>query len=308
MTEQGFSVNAMYHSDNTALKGLPVSLFKGNILNKEDLLRVFSSCDIVINCAAIISIHGDPDGVVFKTNTEGPANVLEMAIKSGIKKIIHLSSVHAVVEEPFSIPFDEKRTYKKATAAVYDYSKALGEQFLLNTGNTNAPEVVILRPSAVIGPFDFKPSEMGKALIQFYDEKILALPEGGYNFVDVRDVVDSVIHAIEKGRNGQIYMLSGNYYTLKQLANIIKKVTGKKVPSLIIPTSILHLLLPIISLYSKISGTPPLFTKTSIDVLKSCHPNMDHSKATSELGHAARPLEETIRDFYEWQKTNNNIQ
>ncbi|HMT30121.1 MAG TPA: NAD-dependent epimerase/dehydratase family protein, partial [Bacteroidia bacterium] len=178
LTEQGYSVNAMYHSDTTALKGLPVTLFKGSVLNKEDLLRLFSNCDIVINCAAIISIHGDPDGIVFKTNTEGPANVLEVAIKSGIKKIIHISSVHAVEEEPLSLPFDEKRPYKKATAAVYDYSKAMGEQFLLNSGNTNAPEVVILRPSAVIGPFDFKPSEMGKALIQFYNEKILALPEG----------------------------------------------------------------------------------------------------------------------------------
>ncbi|MBL0339813.1 MAG: NAD-dependent epimerase/dehydratase family protein [Bacteroidetes bacterium] len=227
---RGFHVKALYHSDKRSLEGLPLELFQGDILVKEDLIELVEGCDVVINCAAIISIHGDPTGIIFKTNTEGPSNVFEIAKTRGVKKFIHLSSVHAVEENPQTLPFDETRSYKTASADIYDYSKASGEQQVLNKQKSNAIEVVVLRPSSVIGRYDFKPSEMGKALLDFYHQKIPALPEGGFDFVDVRDVAQSVIEAIDKGRNGEIYLLSGKYYTLKELAHIVSKVTGKKIP------------------------------------------------------------------------------
>src|SRR5688572_6339857 len=228
LVEKGFSVRAFYHSDARSLEGVKVELVKGDVLNVEDLSRLIEGCEIVINCAAIITIHGDPDGMVFKTNTHGPKNVLEVCQSHGVKKIIHVSSTHAVEELPWSESFDETRPYKNRKADSYDYSKALGEQIMLQLSKGN-PEVVVVRPSSVVGPYDFKPSEMGKALIDFYKEKIPALPQGGYNFVDVRDVVNSIIAAIDSGRNGEVYLLTGKYFTLKDLGGIIKKVSGKKV-------------------------------------------------------------------------------
>jgi dihydroflavonol-4-reductase len=174
-------------------------------------------------------------------------------------------------------------------------------------GSKNGLDVVVIRPSSVIGPNDYKPSEMGKALIDFYYQKIPVLPQGGYDFVDVRDVADSIISAIEHGKNGQVYLLSGKYYSLKELAKLVQKVTGKKVPQVVIPYWLLKSILPLIKLYSKLSHAEPLFTIESIDALKNGHPNMDHSKAATQLGHHPRPLEETLRDFYEWQRTNHTI-
>lgn len=308
LVDLGYSVKALYHSDLRSLHGLGVEKIKGDILSEKDLEQLIDGCEIVINCAAIVSIHGDPTGVIFKTNTSGPATVLEVCIRKGVKKLIHFSSVHAVMEPSAELPFTENLPYKTKKSDAYDYSKAVGEQLLLNRQPAHPVEIVILRPSAVVGPYDFKPSPMGKALLDFYNQKIPALAEGGYDFVDVEDVAKSAVAAIEKGRPGEVYLLTGKYYTLRELSSIVKKLTGKKVPRVVIPYEVLKMVLPMIKLLGKISGKDPLFTKTSIHALKTGHKKMDSSKAIRELGHCNKPLEDTIRNFYDWQRFNKVIE
>jgi dihydroflavonol-4-reductase len=306
LPEKGYRVKAMYHSSKKSLEGLDLEILQGDTLNKADLEKLIDGCDVVINCAAIISIHGDPTGIVFKTNTEGPKNILEVSRAKGVKKIIHISSTHAVMEIPASLPFDETRPYKTAADYAYDFSKATGEQIML-AGASNYLKVVVLRPSSVIGRFDFKPSEIGKALLDFYNQKIPFLPEGGYDFADIRDVVQAIVSAINKGKNGQVYLLSGKYYSMKALAQLVHKVTGKKVTQRVLSYHFLKMVLPLVKLYSRIIGAKPLFSADSLDALKNGHPDMDHSKATAELGYRPRPLEETLIDFYAWQKEQQKI-
>ena len=102
LIEKGCKVKAFYNSDSRSLQNLDLELVQGNVLNKSDLSKLIDGCDFIINCAAMISINGDRDVLVFKTNTEGPKNILEVAIQHGVKKIIHISSVHAVHDLPHS--------------------------------------------------------------------------------------------------------------------------------------------------------------------------------------------------------------
>ena len=300
LLEQGYEVRALYNSFDVSLADIAVQKFQGDVLNQEILVKFFTGCDVVINCAAIISIHGDPTGIVFKTNTEGPRNVLSAAIKTGIKKIVHVSSTHAVNETPLNEPFDETRSYKNDKSDRYDFSKATGEQTLL--AHDAPPEIVVVRPSSVAGPFDFKPSALGGALLDFYNEKIPALPPGGYDFVDVRDVAKSIIAAMETGRHRDVFLLSGKYYTMKELSQLIHEVTNKKTPRVIVPFAVLNLSLPFLSLYGKLTGGAPVFTRASMEALKNGHRNMNNEKAKQRLGHICRPMRETLKDFYEWQK------
>jgi dihydroflavonol-4-reductase len=302
LIESGFRVRAFYHTSQKSLQDLPLELIHGDVLNKDDLDRLITGCEIVINSAAIISIHGDPKGIVFKTNTQGPANVLEVSKRKGVRKLIHISSVHAVLEIPLTLPYDETRPYKKSSPPAYDYSKAIGEQIILNGAKEASLEVVVLRPSCIIGPFDCKPSEMGKALLDFYHQKIPVLPPGGYDFVDVRDVTRSIVSSIEKGLNGEIYLLSGKYYTLRELAQVIHRVTGKRVPKIALPFWLLQLAVPFHSVYCRLTGANPQITKESVIALRNGHPHMNSSKAIHQLGHSCRSIEESLHDFYEWQQ------
>jgi dihydroflavonol-4-reductase len=307
LCEKGYRVRALCRSIPESLEGLPIEIIKGDILTKSDLQRLMEGCEAVIHCAAIISIHGDPTGVVFKTNTEGPRNVLAVAEQLGVRRIVHISSVHAVTELPHTEPFDETRPYKQATDYAYDYSKAQGEQIMLRNFAEGKPEIVVLRPSAIIGPFDFKPSEIGKALTELAAGKIPALPEGGYDFVDVRDVANSVLNAIKRGRNGEVYLLTGKYFTMKEFAAVVAKVIGRRPVKWILPHRFLKALLPLIAGLAKITKSPPLFTIESLDALKNGHPHMDCGKAARELGHVCRPLEESVRDFYLWRNDCPNV-
>ena len=307
LVEKGYAVRALYNVDKSSLYQLPLELMQGSVLDQELVGKFVEGCDVVINCAAIISIDGDPDGKVFKTNTEGPENILQASIKKSIKRIIHLSSVHAVTELPHSQPYDELRPYKNSSHSAYDYSKAHGEQILLNRSMGLPVEVVILRPSCVIGPHDYKPSKMGSALIDFYNQKIPFLPPGGYDLVDVRDVADSVVASIEKGRNGEVYLLSGKYYDFKQLAIAIHEVTGKKTPRGVIPYWLMKGMVPLALMHSKLTGSSKSITQESIEAVKNGHPNMNHSKAKKELGHKPRPLIDSLNDYFNWQKKQKNI-
>jgi dihydroflavonol-4-reductase len=306
LLQKGFQVRVLCRKDNSALVDLRAEKIYGDVLDSDSLASLVIGCDVVFHCAAVISVHGDPDGMVYRTNTVGVSNVLHAARHAGVRRVIHFSSVHAVEELPHSEPFDESRPYKKKRDYPYDYSKARGEQLML-ASNPGGPEVIVLRPSAVIGPFDFKPSELGNALLKFRKKEIPAMPEGGYNFVDVRDVVESAVSAMHKGRPGEIYLLTGSYYTLKQFAGLVQSVSGIRTPRIVLPFILLRFFVPFIALWGKITGTKPLFSLETIVALKNGHPYMDNSKAIGELGHQCRSLADSVRDFYEWCDTTGNL-
>jgi len=307
LLELDYQVRAMIHSDRKSLQDLEVEIVEGDILKLNDVINLLQGCEVVIHCAGIISIHGDPDGRVFRTNTEGPRNVVQAAKQAGVKRIIHISSVHAVQEIPHHLPFNESRPYKTVKDPVYDFSKATGEQIFKDGCVNSNSELIILRPSSIVGPYDFKPSLLGAALLDFYKQKIPFLPQGGYDFVDVRDVAQAAINAIHLGRNGEVYNLSGTYYTFKKFARVIQKVTGKKVPQRVIPYKWLKASLPLLTLYARITKTLPSITRESIDAVYIGHPQMEHAKAKKELHFSCRALEETLHDFYSWQKERGKI-
>lgn len=308
LLKRGYQVRVLCRKDQRAVENLSLEIFNGDVLDNDSVEKFVDGCDVIIHSAAIISIHGDPTGIVHQTNTQGPKNVADACVKFGIKKLIHVSSTHAVMELPFETPFDETRPYKQKGSFAYDFSKSTGEQLILNYFKEGKLNGCVVRPSSVIGPFDFRPSEIGKALLDFYNRKIPMLPPGGYNFIDVRDISETVVNTIEKGRNGEIYLLSGVYYSMKNFAQVVHEASGKKVPKMVMPFWFLKMLLPFVKLYGKIKKANPVFTIEAITALKLGHPNMVNEKAKKELNHVCRPLKETIVDFYTWQRERKIIE
>jgi dihydroflavonol-4-reductase len=308
LINRGFQVRVLHRKDIRSFEDLNVERISGDVLDLEAVDKFVQGCDYVIHSAAIISIHGDPTGIVFKTNTEGPKNIAEACIKHKVKRLIHVSSTHAVMELPFETPFDETRPYKQKGSFAYDFSKSTGEQLMLNYFREGKIDGFVVRPSSVIGPFDYRPSEIGKALLDFYNRKIPVLPPGGYNFIDVRDISATIVNALDKGRCGEIYLLSGEYYSMKNFAKVVHETSGKKVPKMVMPFWFLKMLLPFVKLYGKMKKANPVFTIEAITALKLGHPNMVNEKAKKELGHVCRPLKETIADFYKWNKERKVIQ
>jgi dihydroflavonol-4-reductase len=299
---QGHSVKVLIYRDDTALQGVDVECVKGDLNNPAVLDRLCKDTEVVIHLAALISIKGKREALEM-TNVQGTLNLISAIKRSNVRRLIHFSSIHALDHFPLDKPMDENRHLVEHATMMYESTKAKGDRIVLDHV-AQGLDAVILNPTAILGPYDFKPSLMGQVLLRLYNGKLPALVPGGYDWVDVRDIVKATLCAIEHGKKGERYILSGKWTSVKELAEMMEKVTGKRMVHLILPTFLARIGVPFISIYSKLTGQHPLYTYQSLDVLILGNRMISNEKARRELGFSPRPLEETIHDSITWFREN----
>jgi dihydroflavonol-4-reductase len=299
LLSRGYQVRALTHHHNEFLSGIPVEQVKGDLLDPESLRTFMDGAEIVFHLAARISITGDRDGSVWKINAEGTRNMVEAARHARIRKFIHFSSIHAFSQHPSDQVLDEGRPLVENSGFAYDRSKATGER-IVKEASANGLDAVIISPTAIIGPLDPQPSLTGKAVLALIRHQIPALVHGGYNWVDVRDVVDGAIAASERGRTGEKYLLSGTWCSLPELSAMIATITGAKTPHTVMPFWLARVGLPFITAYSKITGSEPLYTGESLTIIMEGSRMISNEKAKKELDYRPRKLEATIGDLIRW--------
>jgi dihydroflavonol-4-reductase len=162
-------------------------------------------------------------------------------------------------------------------------------------------DAVIINPTAIVGPHDYGSSRFGNALVALAGSKIPALVEGGFDWVDVRDVVDGAMRAEEQAPAGAQYLLSGHWVSLCDLANLVREITGISLPGLVCPLWLAPAGLPFAWLYSRVTGRRPFYTSVALRALHS-NPVISHEKATRELGYTPREFRETIVDTLQWYR------
>ena len=299
-------IRALQYHDHQALDGLNVEIVKGDLHQPETLVSFCNGIDVLFHLASKISIGSNSYQNIYQTNVEGTKNLVRAAQNAGIKKYIHFSSIHALVHEPFEEMMDETRALATSSSIAYEKTKSLAEEWVL-TQKSNTFEVVVINPTSIIGPCDYKPSLMGQFIIRLYNNTLPALVPGGYDWVDVRDIVKSAISAIENGKSGESYILSGGWTTVKELADILAEVNNIQINKPIFPIWLARIGVPFIHIWSKVMGQQPLYTNESLTILQSGNKKISHQKATKDLGHTARPLRETLKDSIDWFKENKYI-
>lgn len=306
LIKSGARVKVLVHDFENDLADLDLEIFHGDILNPESLKPWCAGADVVFHCAAIISIDSRNPEKVYETNVTGTKNVVDAAIASGVKKLIHFSSIDAFKRMPVHQLLDENVPVTTSKNPMYDYSKAQSEKVVLDAVNRGL-DAVILCPAAVVGPFDFRGSFLGQALIKIYRNKIPMLIPGGYNWVDVRDVVHAAIQAVESGRKGEKYIVSGSFYSLLDLSRLISKISGKRTPQLLAPVFLAKLVSPFYEYFLRITKQKPMYTSQTLELLIHAPENISNEKAQKELDYRPRSLDQTLRDTLQWYKQNKFI-
>lgn len=288
--------------DTKPLEGLNVEIIEGDVRNIGALHKAFHGAEIVYHLAGIITISSGNDDFLYQVNVEGTKNVVDACLKNQVKRMVYISSVHALKEPPQGTIIDETCSYDPECArGSYDRSKAMASLEVLK-GIDKGLNAVLICPSGVIGPCDYKISQMGHLIINFMKRDVKARVDGAYDFVDVRDVAEGMILACEKGKCGS-YVLSGEQISVQDLFLELEKSTGVKSPQLKVPLWLVKMLSKISPMYYKVTGKEPLFTSYSIDVLNS-NSQISCAKAGSELDYSPRPIRESIKDSVEWIKDN----
>jgi dihydroflavonol-4-reductase len=305
LIEKGYQVRVLIHRNTHVFKHLNVTPISGDLLNKKSLTECIDGARTVLHLAGQITINRKSDEVL-RVNVDGTRNLLEASMELGVKKFVFFSSIHALNVFPLNGKMDENRDLNFGSQFDYDRSKVNGEEMILEASRTGL-NGVILNPTAIIGPKDHRPSLLGRAICQMYSGKIPALLNGGYNFVDVRDVAEATLQAIEKGRSGQRYIISGYWRSIRELAEAIHSNGGRKPPPLTVPFWMARMGADILNYFSAGKDDEKLYTPASLDTLEQSHKNISHDKASRELGYRPREFEQTIHDTVTWFNQNNEM-
>jgi dihydroflavonol-4-reductase len=303
LIERGQRIRALVREDTRALEGLDVELVQGDVLDLESLRRAFDGAEQVYHLAARISVSGETYEALSRINVDGPRNVVEVCIDRGVGRLVHFSSIHAFSPFPVAELIDETRELTDpddVTSPAYDRSKAAGQQIVLGAV-ARGLDAVVVNPTAVVGPNDFKPSKVGSVIIAMMKRTLPALVAGGFDWVDARDVVAGAIAAAERGRAGEAYLLAGNRHEVSELARFVESASGARAPRIVCPMTIARIGAPFVNLWSRLSGAPPVYTSESLRALRH-HRLISREKAKQELGYQVRPLAETIADACAWYR------
>lgn len=308
LVSQGADIRALVLPKDKLAAKLPqgIELCEGNILSKDDLRRFFDvpvgTEIIVIHMAGIVTIYWDFNQLVYDVNVQGTKNIVELCIERNVKKLVHISSVHAIPELPKGQTITEVNVFDPdKIIGFYGKTKAEASQFVMDAVKNSGLNASLIFPSGICGPNDYAKGSVTQLLIDSSHGKLPAGIKGGYNFVDVRDVAKGIIACCKAGKKGEGYILGNRYVSTEEILHLVHINTGAKEVKLMIPIWLMRLVLPFFKIDYKIKKQSPILTKYALYTLTS---NSDFSseKAKRELGYTVRPFDETVADTLAWLK------
>lgn len=303
----GANYRILIRSDSKVFDGLSCEKAYGDVTDPASLEKAFEGADTVYHLAGLIDVGNGKQEALKKVNVEGTKNVVTACKKCGVSRLVFVSSVDAMKPLTGNDIITEPSSYNPDDAeSAYGKTKAEASQFVLDSADENFKTTIIL-PSACIGPYDFKISTVGQMVRMIMRGLMpVSLNFGGYNFVDVRDVAKGIIAAAERGKSGESYLITGEVITADQIIGLISRLSGRKGLRVKMPYSLTIMLAPFAELYYKISGANPVFTRTSVKILRhNC--NFSNEKAKEELGFSPMSVEQSVKDMIDWISKNEGI-
>jgi dihydroflavonol-4-reductase len=307
---QGKTVYGYVRSKEKAglvLKDTAAKLFFGDIRDAEAFEKVFddpAAQYIVIHTAAVVLIGGNKKQYreMYDVNINGVKTVIAACLKHKAK-LLHVSSVHAIAEpKKRATTYETRRFDPKSVHGPYAKTKAESTALVMEAVDSAGLKAVIVHPSGITGPGDYGNSHMTQMAADYLAGKIPAAVNGGYDFVDVRDVCDGIIAAIKSFRSGECYLLTNKFYTVKEFLNLLSELSGARKINMTLPMWTAKLGVPFIALAAKLTGKRPLYTSYALYTLES-NGNFSHEKATRELGYRPMELKESLKGAIEFLKT-----
>jgi dihydroflavonol-4-reductase len=292
--------------DITPLKDLDIEIIDGDILDPESVEKAMHGVRTVYHLAGMISIMPGQYDKMYRINVEGTRNIIAACRRRHVRKLVYTSSIHALRHIPEGNVIDECVGFDTANhMGDYDRTKAEASLVVLQAAKEGL-DAVIVCPTGVIGPYDYRKSEMGSLLLEFMKNTPTVLIDGSYDFVDVRDVARGHVLAGEKGRRGEVYILSGERIRLTTLKALVNEKTNRRNPSIKLPLSLAMFVANFTPFFYRMTRSKAKFTRYSLETVIG-NSSFSCNKAQTELGYKARSLEHTVDDTLRWFMDNQKL-
>jgi dihydroflavonol-4-reductase len=296
---RGARVRALVHHDRRGLERLDVETVSADIRDPATLPPAFRDADLVYHAAGQVSILHSERASLAAVNISGTRNVVDACLRSGVRRLVHFSSIEAFSDRLPEAPIDETSARADGPGAgPYARSKVAGEA-AVREGIVRGLNAVIINPTAIVGPYDYRLGPMSDALLRLARGALPFLVEGGFNWVDVRDVAEGAVRAAETAQPGAQYILAGHWASLGDLAALMEEATGTPAPRRSAPMALARAGAPFITAFSHLTGRRALYTSGSLRPLRG-YRHVSHERATADLGYRPRAFADTIADTIRW--------
>ena len=311
LAARGHQVRALLRkgSDVRGLQGAPYEPVYGDVSDGRKLAEAMRGCDWCFHVAASYHLWLKDYAPMYAANVEGTRNVIAAAIEAGCSRIVYTSTVGCIgLPKPvngIATPTDEGTPVSaEQMSNHYKRSKWQAELVAREFAAKGAP-VLIVNPSAPVGPRDVKPTPTGKVIVDFLNRDMPGYVDTGLNWVHVRDVAIGHILAAQKGRPGERYILGnaeGNW-TMKLTLETLESITGIPGPKFQVPYCVALAAAFVDEGIASMTGKPP---KAPLAGVRMARYKMFFSpaKAIRELGLPQTPPRQALADAVVWFRAN----
>ena len=311
---RGHRVKALLRpaSDLRGLAGLNFERVNGDVADRAICAKAMRGCDWCFHVAASYHLWLRDYAPMYAANVEGTRNIIEAAVEAGCSRIVYTSTVGCIglpkAVNGIVTPTDEETPVSGAQMSNhYKISKWQAEQVARELAAKGAP-VIIVNPSAPVGPRDVKPTPTGQVIVDFLNRRMPAYLDTGLNWAHVRDVVVGHILAAEKGRIGERYILGnadGNW-TMKEAFAVLQEITRVPAPKFQVPYFVALLAARVDETVSKFTGKPPKAPLAGVRMAKY-KMYFSPAKAIRELGLPQTPAKQALADAAGWFRAHGYV-
>ena len=308
LLNQSFQVRALVRKESNQkyIQGLNIEVASGDLLDRTSLDKAVEGCDVLFHVAAAYTFWTPEPKAIYEANVQGTENILAAAKKKGIKKVVYTSTESTIGINKGSLGVETMETNINNLPGHYKKSKYLAESLAIKMSQEGLP-LVVVNPTAPVGPGDVKPTPTGQFIVDFLNHRMPAYIDTAINIVDVEDVAKGHVLALEKGHVGERYILGNKNLTFREILGILEQLTGIKAPRIGIPIWVALEAAYANEFFSgKLMGRHPRIPVSAVLAARKrrC---FDCSKAIQELGFPQTPIEESFSKAVKWFRENGYV-
>ena len=292
-------------SQNRAIADLPLEYVTGDLRDSASLDRAMKDVKRVFHVAADYRLWAKRSKDIYDSNVGGTKNVLAAAKRARVEQFIYTSTVATIAVDRPSPPNESTDAKLEEMVGHYKRSKWMAEREALNAAKEGLP-VIVAMPTTPVGPWDWKPTPTGKIILDFLNGKMPGYVETGLNFVGVEECAAGHLLVAEKGKIGQRYLLGGENLTLKQMLDVLAKITGLPAPTLKIPHGLALSAAYASTIFSRMIGKEPGITIEGVKIAQHMM-FVDCTRAQKELGFEAGPVAAALDRAVRWYEANGYV-
>jgi len=288
-----------------SLRSLSLETAVGDLRDPESLRKALSGVRRVFHVAADYRLWASDPREIYESNVTGTRNLLAAARAAGVERFVYTSTVATIAVPRPQLPNEATLAKVDEMIGHYKRSKFLAEQEAQKAAADGLP-VVIVNPTTPVGPGDWKPTPTGRVILNFANGRMPAYLDTGLNLVAVEDAAEGHLLAAERGRVGERYLLGGRNMSLKEILDVLARITGRPVPRIRLPHSLALAAGYADAAVSRLLGREPTIPLEGVRIARHTM-YVDCSKAERELGFRPGPVEAALERAVRWYQENGYV-